>query len=77
MERATMRRDPDARGYFGEFGGRFVPETLVAPVEELERALGTRVRIIELSEQRGRIEIEYYSQTDLDRLFQQITGGVN
>ena len=19
------RRDPDARGYFGEFGGRFVP----------------------------------------------------
>src|SRR6266566_4190053 len=34
----TTRRDPDARGYFGEFGGRFVPETLVAPVEELERA---------------------------------------
>jgi tryptophan synthase beta chain len=31
-------RDPDARGYFGPFGGRFVPETLVAPVEELERA---------------------------------------
>ena len=31
------RRDPDARGYFGEFGGRFVPETLVAPLEELER----------------------------------------
>jgi tryptophan synthase beta chain len=32
------RRDPDARGYFGEFGGRFVPETLVQPVEALERA---------------------------------------
>ena len=32
------RRDPDKRGYFGDFGGRFVPETLVAPVEELERA---------------------------------------
>ncbi|MGE0464307.1 MAG: tryptophan synthase subunit beta, partial [Vicinamibacterales bacterium] len=30
------RRDPDARGYFGEFGGRFVPETLVAPIEALE-----------------------------------------
>jgi tryptophan synthase beta chain len=29
------RRDPDARGYFGQFGGRFVPETLVAPIEEL------------------------------------------
>jgi len=31
-------RDPDARGYYGAYGGRFVPETLVAPVEELERA---------------------------------------
>ena len=31
-------RDPDARGYFGEYGGRYVPETLVEPVEELERA---------------------------------------
>ena len=29
------RRDPDARGYFGSYGGRFVPETLVAPIEEL------------------------------------------
>ena len=32
------RRDPDARGYFGQYGGRYVPETLVAPVEELEAA---------------------------------------
>jgi tryptophan synthase beta chain len=36
--RVIARRDPDARGYFGEFGGRYVPETLVAPIEELERA---------------------------------------
>ena len=54
-------------------------ETIVDPnvkaaVDELERTLGTRVRIVELSEQRGRIEIEYYSQVELDRLFQQITG---
>ena len=34
----VVRRDPDARGYFGEFGGRYVPETLVEPVEALERA---------------------------------------
>ena len=32
------RRDPDTRGYFGDFGGRYVPETLVEPVEALERA---------------------------------------
>ncbi|HSO21284.1 MAG TPA: pyridoxal-phosphate dependent enzyme, partial [Chondromyces sp.] len=29
---------PDARGYFGEYGGRFVPETLMAPLAELEAA---------------------------------------
>jgi tryptophan synthase beta chain len=38
MAHVPSRRDPDARGYFGEFGGRYVPETLVEPVEELERA---------------------------------------
>jgi tryptophan synthase beta chain len=32
------RRDPDPRGYFGAYGGRFVPETLVEPVAALERA---------------------------------------
>jgi len=45
-----------------------------AASDDLERALGTRVRIVELSDQRGRIEIEYYSQTELDRLFQRIVG---
>jgi len=28
--------EPDDRGYFGPFGGRFVPETLMAALEELE-----------------------------------------
>jgi tryptophan synthase beta chain len=38
MNPSFGHRDPDARGYYGAYGGRFVPETLVAPVEELERA---------------------------------------
>lgn len=29
---------PDSRGYFGEFGGRFVPETLVKALDELTGA---------------------------------------
>ena len=29
---------PDARGYYGEFGGRFVPETLYTPLCELTEA---------------------------------------
>jgi tryptophan synthase, beta subunit len=31
-------RSPDRRGYFGDFGGKFVPETLMAALDELERA---------------------------------------
>ncbi len=30
---------PDARGYFGAFGGRFVPEVLIAALDELEAAM--------------------------------------
>jgi ParB family transcriptional regulator, chromosome partitioning protein len=48
-----------------------------AAVEELERVLGTRVRIVEKSEKRGRIEIEYYSPDELDRLYSQIVGKEN
>src|SRR6267154_6593149 len=29
---------PDATGHFGPYGGRFIPEVLMAPVEELESA---------------------------------------
>ena len=29
---------PDARGYFGSYGGRFAPETLMAPLAELAKA---------------------------------------
>jgi len=29
--------EPDAHGYFGEFGGRYVPEVFVSALEELER----------------------------------------
>jgi ParB family chromosome partitioning protein len=43
-----------------------------AAVEALQNELGTRVRIVELNEQRGRIEIEYYSQEQLDHLYQRL-----
>ena len=33
-----MKTLPDSRGHFGKFGGRFVPETLMAPLIELEKA---------------------------------------
>lgn len=33
-----MTSQPDAKGHFGPYGGRFVPETLMSPLEELELA---------------------------------------
>ncbi len=38
MNLTSSNNVPDAHGRFGEFGGRYVPETLMHPVEELERA---------------------------------------
>lgn len=35
-----MKQQPNEAGYFGEFGGRFVPETLFQPVAELAEAYG-------------------------------------
>jgi ParB family transcriptional regulator, chromosome partitioning protein len=40
-----------------------------AAIEELERVLATKVRIVEKAKQKGRIEIEYYSAEDLDRIY--------
>ncbi len=34
----TAQIVPDTRGRYGPYGGRYVPETLVAPLEELEQA---------------------------------------
>ncbi len=47
---------------------------VTAAVRDMESALGTRVRIVEKNEQRGRIEIEYYSPDDLNRIYEIITG---
>jgi tryptophan synthase beta chain len=33
-----MIEQPDERGYWGPYGGRFVPETLMAPLNELQKA---------------------------------------
>src|SRR2546429_3178096 len=37
------RSEPDEHGHWGKFGGRYVPETLVAPLEELSEEF-TRAR---------------------------------
>jgi tryptophan synthase beta chain len=36
MSKNSSAKVPDAQGHFGPYGGRFVPETLVHPLQELE-----------------------------------------
>ena len=39
MEKCTLKQAiPDRTGHFGEFGGRYVPETLMPALLELEEA---------------------------------------
>jgi ParB family chromosome partitioning protein len=44
-----------------------------AALDEMAIALGTKVRLIAKSETSGRLEIEYYSQDDLDRIYSVVT----
>ena len=43
-----------------------------AAIQEMERVLGTRVRISEKGKKGGKIEIDYYSSEDLDRIYDTI-----
>src|SRR5262249_41219934 len=36
MSSTALENAPDVRGHFGPYGGRFVPETLMQPLQELE-----------------------------------------
>ncbi len=40
-----------------------------AAVEEMSMALGTKVKLVQRNAKSGRLEIEYYSQDDLDRIY--------
>jgi ParB family chromosome partitioning protein len=44
-----------------------------AALDEIAMTLGTKVRLVSRSESSGRLEIEYYSQEDLDRIYAVIT----
>ena len=66
-KRMTVARDAKVEEDEG------VDPNVKAAIGELEQKLGTRVRIVERGA-RGRIEIEYYSGEDLDRIYSLIVG---
>jgi ParB family chromosome partitioning protein len=51
-----------------------VDPNIQAALEQMERALGTRVRLVQRTPRSGRIEIEYHSQDDIDRIYSRIVG---
>lgn len=60
---------PDATGRFGRFGGKYVPETLIAALEELEKAYeeamndpAFRVRRVSVVERVGHPLVSLFSQ---------------
>src|SRR5687767_7906150 len=61
MEHLQFDQWPDAQGHFGPYGGKFAPETLMHPLEELEQAY---------------LEVKHdvAFQAELNRLFQEYSG---
>ncbi len=68
VQKMTGPREPKAVGQVDP------DPNLKVAIEQLERVLGTRVRVVEKSRQRGRIEIDYYSLEDLQRIYEMIIG---
>jgi tryptophan synthase beta chain len=61
VQNRYKKKWPDKRGYFGAYGGRFVPETLMPSLYELEQAYHTIVKTKPFT-------------TDLDRLLKTYAG---
>lgn len=71
-EEMVERRLPDAKR---ERIGRPPQDANVRAAEEaMQRALGTKVRVVEKKGGRGRVEIDYYSLEDLNRIYYTIVG---
>jgi ParB family chromosome partitioning protein len=71
VQKLTEPREPKAASDIAE------DPNVKAAVDELQRVLGPRVRIVQGTENRGRLEIDFYSQDDLDRIYLHIVGEMN
>ncbi len=56
---SSLTAPPDATGRFGEFGGRFVPETLVPACQELEAAFDDAWADPAFQTELARVHVEY------------------
>ena len=59
MDLVNIDKRPDSTGHFGKFGGRFVPETLMTPLYELEEAYKKALSDPEFINELGYLSREY------------------
>ncbi len=57
---------------FSPKGAKALDQHLANIQSEMQRALGTRVRLVPQGKNKGRVEIEYYSTDDLERVMQRM-----
>jgi tryptophan synthase beta chain len=69
---------PDERGYFGEYGGRFVPETLIPALDELLIAYRDAMADAEFQQRLAQLQATYVGRptpiTYAERLSEQLGG---
>ncbi|HVF29270.1 MAG TPA: tryptophan synthase subunit beta [Pyrinomonadaceae bacterium] len=78
MKETAAATQPDARGHWGPYGGRFVPETLMAPLEELTEAYDAARRDESFAKEFARLLKDYSGRpTPLSRAerLTEVTGG--
>ena len=85
-QQRTIRRDtvqnterrfyslPDAQGHFGEYGGRFVPETLMHPIEKLIAAYTEAGRDPEFERELARLLADFVGRPTPLMLAERLTG---
>jgi ParB family chromosome partitioning protein len=76
VQQAAVHREPELTAPVPPKAISTTDPNVESAVRSLEGHLGTRVRIVPKTDQRGRIEIEYYSQDDLNRLYELLMGTV-
>ncbi|HTU44063.1 MAG TPA: ParB/RepB/Spo0J family partition protein [Bryobacteraceae bacterium] len=64
-----LTNPPAPRERKDEDRGQEMDPNVRAALDEIAMALGTKVRLVPRTEKAGRLEIEYYSQDDLDRIY--------
>lgn len=69
----TVRSLTEPRKSAAEAGDQ--DPNVAAAMIDLEQRLGTRVRLVQRSRNKGKIEIEYYSAEDLERIYTIVMGG--